>query len=135
VGDDRDVWRAIAATAAVALALASSGQATSRTALGGLGGVMPPNWTHAEINFTSGGVGHTLIVDRGRVVLVAPGSLTLREQDGTTVQIPVSPSTQVTVGGRPGSLAQVRRGAFAVAQRLDGGAAVRLQLRLPPRLR
>ena len=90
---------------------------------------------HAEINFVINRVPHTLVLDRGRVTAVSPSSMTLREQDGSSVQIALAPETQVLVDGRPGQLADIRRGVTAVAQRIDGGAAQLVRVHVPPRLR
>jgi len=125
-GDDlgvrRTLLQAIAATAACSLALAAG------SASGAGGGVMPAGWTHAEINYAVGRVPHTLILDRGRVAAVTPTSLTLREQDGSMVQIGLSSSTQVTVNGQPGQLSNIRRFANAVTQRIDGGPATQVRV-------
>jgi hypothetical protein len=126
----RTILKALAATAACSLALAAG----SASGAGG-GGVMPAGWTHAEINFAVGRVPHTLILDRGRVAAVSATSLTLREQDGNTVPIGLSPSTQVTVDGQPGQLTDIRRFAIAITQRIDGGPATQIRLQIPPRLR
>ena len=126
----RTILKAIAATAACSLALAAG----SASGAGG-GGVMPVGWTHAEINYAVGRVRHTLILDRGRVTAVSATSLTLREQDGSTVQIGLSSSTQVTVNGQPGQLSDIRRFAIAMTQRIDGGPATQIRVQIPPRLR
>ena len=118
----RTLLQAIAATAACSLALAAG------SASGAGGGVMPAGWTHAEINYAVGRVPHTLILDRGRVAAVSPTSLTLREQDGSMVQIGLSSSTQVTVNGQPGQLSNIRRFANAVTQRIDGGPATQVRV-------
>jgi len=118
----RTLLQAIAATAACSLALAAG------SASGAGGGVMPAGWTHAEINYAVGRVPHTLILDRGRVAAVTPTSLTLREQDGSMVQIGLSSSTQVTVNGQPGQLSNIRRFANAVTQRIDGGPATQVRV-------
>ena len=120
--------RAIAAMAACTVAVAAG------SASGAGGGVLPPGWTHAEINYSVNHVPHTLILDRGRVTAVSATSLTLREQDGSTVQIGLSVSTQVTVNGRPGQLSDIRRFAIAVTQRIDGGSATVVRVQLPRRL-
>jgi hypothetical protein len=120
---------AIAATAACSLALAAG------NASGAGGGVLPAGWTHAEINYAVGRVPHTLILDRGRVAAVSPASLTLREQDGSTVQIALSSSTQVTVNGQPGQVSDIRRFAIALTQRIDGGPATSVRVQIPARLR
>ena len=114
--------KALAATAACFLALAAG------NASGAGGGVLPTGWTHAEINYAVGRVPHTLILDRGRVAAVSATSLTLREQDGSTVQIGLSTSTQVTVNGQPGQLSDIRRFANAVTQRIDGGPATQVRV-------
>ena len=95
---------------------------------------MPQGWTHAEINYSVGGVAHTLILDRGRVVAVSPSSMTLREQDGTTPQIALSSSTQVNVDGQPGSLSNIQRFDWAMTMRIDGGPATQVRIHVPPRL-
>jgi hypothetical protein len=118
----RTLLQAIAVTAACSLALAAG------SASGAGGGVMPAGWTHAEINYAVGRVPHTLILDRGRVAAVTPTSLTLREQDGSMVQIGLSSSTQVTVNGQPGQLSNIRRFANAVTQRIDGGPATQVRV-------
>ena len=128
----RTILTAIAATAACSVALAA-GSASGA----GVGGVMPAGWTHAEINYAVGGVPHTLILDRGRVIMVTlnPASLTLKEQDGSTVQVPLASSTQVTIGGRPSSISAIRWRSTAVTQRVDGGPATQVRVQLPARLR
>jgi hypothetical protein len=115
--------------AACSLALAAG------SASGAGGGVLPVGWTHAEINYSVGRVPHTLIIDRGRVAAVSASSLMLREQDGSTVQIGLASSTQVTVNGQPGQLSDIRRFAFALTQRIDGGVATQIRVQIPPRLR
>jgi len=120
--------KAIAATAACSLALAAGSAFAA-------GGVLPPGWTHAEINYSVNHVPHTLILDRGRVIAVSATSLTLREQDGSTVQIAFSSTTQVTVNGQPGQLSNIRRRATATTQRIDGGPATLIRLQIPRSLR
>ena len=107
-----------------ALALAGPGAAAD----------LPVGWTHAEINYAVGRVPHTLVLDHGRVTAVSPSSLTLREQDGSSVEVALSPSTQVAIGGRPGTVADIRRGFVATTRRIDGGPATRVRV-VPRRLR
>ncbi len=95
---------------------------------------LPPGWSHAEINVTIRHQPHTLIYDRGRVTAVTATSLTLREHDGSVVTVDVSPASRVTVAGRPGSLAEVRRLEIATTLRVDGGAATKVTVRIPPGL-
>ena len=120
----------IAASAACSLTLAAG----SASGAGG-GGVMPAGWTHAEINYSVNRVPHTLILDRGRVAAVSSTSVTLREQDGSTVQIGLSSSTQVLVDGQAGQLSSIRRFSMAITQRIDGGPATVVRVHIPPRLR
>ena len=128
----RTILKAIAATAACSLAIGAGAGGASGA---GGGGVMPMGWTHAEINYAVGPMRHTLILDRGRVTAVSATSLTLREQDGVTVQIGLSSSTLVTTDGQPGQLSDIRRFAIATTQRIDGGSATQIRLQLPRRLR
>jgi hypothetical protein len=107
----------------VAAALVAASAAVGAAGAAGGGPALPPGWTHAEINFTAGGISHTLILDRGRVQSVSATGLALREQDGSVVDIPVSAQTKVRVNGRLASLAAVRVGFQAQARRVDGGAA------------
>ena len=131
--DDLDVPRTILKAIAVMAACSLALSAGSASAAGG--GVLPAGWTHAEINYSVNHVPHTLILDRGRVAAVSVTSLTLREQDGSTVQIGLSASTQVTVNGGPGQLSDIRRFAMATTQRIDGGSATVVRLQIPRRLR
>jgi hypothetical protein len=89
---------------------------------------------HAEINYVVNHVPHTLVLDRGRVTAVSSSSMTLREQDGSSVQIALAADTQVIVDGQPGQLSDIRRGVIAVTQRVDGGAARQVRVHVPPRL-
>jgi hypothetical protein len=111
-----------------ALALASAGGAARIASTPPL----PPGWSHAEINVIVKGVPHTLVYDRGRVQAVSATSLTLRERDGSSQVINVSPSSQVTIDGQPASLTQVRRSEIAITLRIDGADATRVTVRVPP---
>jgi hypothetical protein len=79
-------------------------------------------------------VPHTLVLDRGRVISVSPSAITLRELDGSSVQIALAADTQVIVDGSPGQLSDIRRGVAAVSQRIDGGTARLVRVHVPPRL-
>jgi hypothetical protein len=118
------VSKALLAAAAASLAIAPSGAAAG----------LPAGWTHAEINFFVNGAPHTLVLDRGRVTVASPASLTLREADGSSVQVPLAASTQVIVDGQPGQLTDLRRGEIALTQRIDGAAARQVRVHVPPRL-
>ncbi len=115
----------VAALAALALASAAAARVAATPRL-------PPGWSHAEINVIVRGVPHTLVYDRGRVQAVSATSLTLRERDGSSQVINVSPSSQVTIDGQPASLSQVRRFEIAITLRIDGADATRVTVRVPP---
>lgn len=120
------MWKPFAAALLSALALAAAAAAEP----------LPAGWTHAEINYTDASrTAHTLILDRGRVVAASTASLTLRELDGTSVQVALSPSTVVIVNGQPGQLTDLRRGMTAATDRIDGGPAVRVRAHGRLRLR
>jgi hypothetical protein len=118
------VWKSTVAASLASLALAAAGSASD----------LPAGWTHAEINYSANHVPHTLVLDRGKVITVSPSSLTIREADGSSVQVPLAPDTQVVVDGRPGQATEIRRGATATTQRIDGGAARLVRVHVPPRL-
>ena len=90
---------------------------------------LPGSWSHAEINVTIDGEPHTLILDRGRVVLAGPRNLALREAGGVVVVVPLAQSTIVVVDGTPATIYDLRRRMRAVTMRIDGGAAVRIRAR------
>jgi hypothetical protein len=120
------VWKPLVAALLGALALSAAVSAEP----------LPPGWTHAEINYTDASrTPHTLVLDRGRVTLVSTSSLTLRELDGSSVQIDLSPSTQVMVLGRPAQLTDIHRGSMAMTSRIDGGPAVLVRVTRLGRLR
>jgi hypothetical protein len=127
VADDASVSKTLLAAAGASLALAASGSAAVSAAL-------PPGWTHAEINFFVDRAPHTLVLDRGRVTAASATSLTLREADGSSVQVPLDASTQVIVDGQAGQLTDLRRGEIAMTQRIDGGPARQVRVHVPPRL-
>ena len=118
------MWKQLLAVSVASLALAAAAAAAD----------LPAGWTHAEINYAINRVPHTLVLDRGRVTAVSPSSLTIREADGSSVQVALAPDTQIVVNGQPGELSGIRRGATAVTQRIDGGAARLVRVRVPPRL-
>jgi hypothetical protein len=118
------VWKLLLAVSIASLALAGSVPAEN----------LPAGWTHAEINYAVNHVPHTLVLDRGRVTAVAPSSLTIHEADGSSVQVALAPDTQYVVNGHPGQFTDVRRGANATTQRIDGGPARLVTVHIPARL-
>ena len=93
---------------------------------------LPGKWSHAEINVKIQGIPHTLILDRGRITQVSDTLLTLREAPGGAVQIPLAPTTLIAFRGFGLHPVVMRKGLYAVAMRIDDGAAVRVRVtRLP----
>jgi hypothetical protein len=128
--DHRGVPRTLLAAVATAAALAASASAAG----GPFGSIssLPAGWSHAQINVVIRKQPHTLTYDRGRVVSVTPALLILRERDGSMAQITVSASTQVTIAGRPATLAQIRPNEMAIAVSVDGGPASAVRVTIPP---
>jgi len=118
------VWKLLLAVSIASLALAGAVPAEN----------LPAGWTHAEINYSVNHVPHTLVLDRGKVTAASPSSLTLHEADGSSVQVALAPDTQVVVNGHPGQVTDIRRGATATTQRIDGGPARLVNVKIPPRL-
>lgn len=127
----------LCAFATLALAATAAGAAA-----GARGGPPPPQfpplpgqWTHTTINRRIRGEWHTLILDRGRIVQVGAKKMTLLESDGTSVTIPLDVGTIVQPQGLGLTVFDLRRGMGVDAMRIDGGAAVRVRVRLARRLR
>jgi hypothetical protein len=95
---------------------------------------LPAGWSHIDINVGSGRRAHTWTFDRGRVIAVSAGTLTLREPDGTIVPIPVAPGAVIRLNGRLAPFAQIRPGVNAVTRRVDGAPAIQVLVTGPPRL-
>ena len=91
---------------------------------------LPGTWSHAEINVTIRKVQHTLILDRGRIIKVGAGMITLRAPDGTVTQISFTPTTIIKFRNLQVTALALRRGLFAETMRIDDGAAVRIKLTL-----
>jgi len=107
--------------------------ACAGTALAGGGGNVPAiprvpgQWSHVEINVMIRRVPHTVILDRGRIIQAAATQITLRESDGSTAVVPLSPQTLVVIDGLPATPGDLRRKMSVVTMRIDGGAAVRVR--------
>ena len=98
------------------------------------GPALPLGWTHISVNVIIRGVPHTLVYDRGRIVSVGGASLTLRERDGSVWTINVSPTARITLDGQLASLSQARRRETATTLSIDGGAATKVSIVIPPAL-
>jgi hypothetical protein len=80
-----------------------------------------PKLVRAEVLVKESDGLHDYRVDRGVIRDKSPGSLTLRERDGTLVTIAVAPNAAVTLRGSPSSFSALRRGMTATVVR-DGDA-------------
>jgi hypothetical protein len=122
-GADHARMRRVLAIAALATALlvpvASAAAPPPFPKLGG--------FTHAEINVRIGKQPHTLILDLGRITSVDATGLVLVESDGSIVTVPITPTTRITLNGRPAIAAQLHKRLIAETMRIDGGAAVRVR--------
>ena len=107
-----------ALTLNAALWLASPGLSLSRVLENYFLG---PKMVRAEIVLKSGDVLHDYRIDAGRIRSVSSSTLTitLKERDGTTQTIEVSPTAHVKVNGTPSSFFALRRGMKATTIR-DG---------------
>jgi hypothetical protein len=88
---------------------------------------IPGTWWHVELNVTIKKVPHTLIVDRGKITEITTTQLTLRERNGSTVVIPLTAQTIVTIDNRRAAISNLRRRMTATTLLVDGGAAVRVR--------
>ena len=80
-----------------------------------------PKLVRAEVLVKESDGLHDYRIDRGVIRDKSPGSLTLRERDGTLVTIAVAPTASVTLRGRLSSFSALRRGMVATVIR-DGDA-------------
>jgi hypothetical protein len=80
-----------------------------------------PKLVRAEVLVNDAGVLHDYRIDRGVIRAKAPGSLTLRERDGSLQTIAISANASITLGGRPAPFSLLRRGMTATVIR-DGDA-------------
>jgi hypothetical protein len=84
----------------------------------GLGAyLLGPKLVRAEVLIKDETGLHDYRVDRGVIRAKAPGSLTLRERDGTLATLPVASDAAVTINGRFASFPQLRRGMVATVIR------------------
>jgi hypothetical protein len=68
-------------------------------------------------------------LDRGVITATAPGSITLRERDGTVVTITVTPATRVLGGGvRVTDVSQLRPPMRVLVVRKANAPAAQIQL-------
>jgi hypothetical protein len=80
-----------------------------------------PRLVRAEVLVNDGGVLHDYRIDRGTIRAKAPGSLTLRERDGSLQTIAIAPTAAIKLRGVPVPFSALRRGMVATVIR-DGDA-------------
>lgn len=110
---------ALAAT--LVLVPTSLGESVARSLLGA-------GLVRAEIVVKEQGAIRVYRLDRGRVRAFDRFSITLRELDGTLVDVPISPATRFELGGQPAGFRALRVGARAITTRVGDGPATRVQL-------
>src|SRR6478672_7392784 len=67
-------------------------------------------------------------IDRGVITATAPGSITIRERDGTVVTISVTPTTKVVGGARARDVSQLRPPMRVLVFRRANGPATQIQV-------
>jgi hypothetical protein len=68
-----------------------------------------PRMVRAEVVVQSApGIVRDYRIDRGKIAAVAPGSITLRERDGTLVTIQVATNARIVGLGQPADASQLR---------------------------
>jgi hypothetical protein len=96
-----------------------------------------PTMVRAEVVVKDRGIVSDLRVDRGRITALSAGTLRLLESDGTVVTVAIAPDAAITMQGRPGRFAELRRGMNVTTVRQGDAAAsyvVQPALAMPPRL-
>lgn len=82
--------------------------------------LLGPRMVRAEIPLQSvDGATHDFRLDQGRIRQSSPATLVLRESDGTSATIAVSPFARVKLNGENASFGQLKRGMIATTMR-DG---------------
>lgn len=89
------------------------------------GGLPMRNLTYAELHVQKDGEAAVIRLDRGKVVSTGESSITLRENDGNEVTIPVDEATKVLAGprNRNASVTDLKKGRVVLVHRDEGGAA------------
>ena len=70
---------------------------------------------------------HEFRLDRGTIRDRVPGSLTLRERDGTVVTLPVAPDATITYRNRTIGFERLRRGMNALVIREGDGPVIEVR--------
>jgi hypothetical protein len=123
----RALW-AVAALLAVNVVLVGA-QLAGAALPKGLGAYFfGPKMVRAEVILMEGTELKDYRVDRGRIRdRPVPGSLTLRERDGTIVTLAVAPDAAITVNGRPIGFDRLRRGMTVLTVREGDGPVIEVR--------
>jgi hypothetical protein len=92
---------------------------------GGPGGRRPllRRLSSAEVHVVYDGQPHTIRIDKGQIQSVSSNSVTLKEEDGSVVQIPIGADTRVFLDREDAALTDLRTGDMAFAVRIDDNPA------------
>jgi hypothetical protein len=86
-----------------------------------------PKLVRAEVVVKDAGVLHDYRIDRGTIRDKSPGSLTLRERDGTVATLAIAPDATVMVNGRYAAFQALRRGMVATVVREGDAPAIEVR--------
>jgi hypothetical protein len=93
----------------------------------------PQNLTYAEFHVLEGGEAKVIRLDEGEVTSVGDSSITIKENDGSDVTIPIDADSEVVAGpGKSMDVADLSDGQHVSVFRPEGGAAETILL--PPDL-
>ena len=88
------------------------------------GGPLSKDLTYAELHVQKNGQAEVVRMDRGKVASVSDTSITVTENDGNEVTIPVDDSTKVLAGpGRNTSVTDLKTGQQVIVCGPEGGTA------------
>ena len=87
-----------------------------------------PRLIRAEVIVGGPNVVNDFRIDRGVITATAPGSITLRERDGTVVTIQVTPATRVVGRPRVTDASQLRSPMRVLVVRKANAAAAQIQI-------
>ncbi len=88
------------------------------------GGPQAKDLTYAQIHLEKNGQQQVLRIDQGKIAAVNSSSITLTENDGSTVKIPLDENTMVLTGpGHSGSVSELSVGETVTVCGPEGGPA------------
>jgi len=90
-----------------------------------------PRLIRAEVIVGGPNMVNDFRIDRGRIVSAAPGSITIRERDGTVVTVSVTAATRVFGGARFTDVSQLRPRLRVLVVRKANQPAMQIQVEGP----